>query len=116
MTYANEQTLLGNHRIDEDLLRKAQHRCIDEDITFKQLAERALLDYLPQELRPVTEFAYLTGHKTESVCRRYAIVSQSDLAEGVAELAALHQASSETVNSSRVVAFAEKVLDEVRTK
>jgi integrase len=34
----------------------------------------------------------LTGHKTESVYRRYAIVAKSDLAEGVQKLAALHQA------------------------
>jgi len=33
-------------RIDEDLLRRTQHRCIDEDLTFQQLVERALLDYL----------------------------------------------------------------------
>jgi integrase len=33
----------------------------------------------------------LTGHKTEAVYRRYAITSASDLAEGVAKLAALHQ-------------------------
>jgi integrase len=32
----------------------------------------------------------LTGHKTESVYRRYAIVSESDLAEGVAKLARLY--------------------------
>ena len=32
----------------------------------------------------------LTGHKTESVYRRYAIVSEADLAEGVKKLAALH--------------------------
>jgi hypothetical protein len=32
----------------------------------------------------------LTGHKTESVYRRYAIVSEADLFEGVAKLARLH--------------------------
>jgi integrase len=35
----------------------------------------------------------LVGHKTESIYRRYAIVSSRDLAEGVAKLAALHAAS-----------------------
>jgi integrase len=33
----------------------------------------------------------LMGHKTEAVYRRYAIVSESDLAEGVTKLASLHQ-------------------------
>ena len=37
----------------------------------------------------------LVGHKTESIYRRYAIVSQRDLAEGVAKLAALRQSTSE---------------------
>jgi integrase len=37
----------------------------------------------------------LTGHKTEAVYRRYAIVSEGDLAEGVAKLATLHQALAE---------------------
>lgn len=32
----------------------------------------------------------LTGHKTESVYRRYAIVSETDLSEGVRKLASLH--------------------------
>jgi hypothetical protein len=31
----------------------------------------------------------LTSHKTESVYRRYAIVAEADLREGVAKLAAL---------------------------
>jgi len=35
----------------------------------------------------------LTGHKTESIYRRYAIVSETDLSEGVAKLAILHQAN-----------------------
>jgi len=34
----------------------------------------------------------LTGHKTESIYRRYAIVSEADLSEGVAKLAVLHHA------------------------
>jgi integrase len=33
----------------------------------------------------------LTGHKTESIYRRYAIVAEQDLRDGVAKLAALHQ-------------------------
>jgi hypothetical protein len=36
----------------------------------------------------------LTGHKTESVYRRYAIVAESDQREGVAKLAALHAAQA----------------------
>jgi len=34
----------------------------------------------------------LTGHKTESVYRRYAIVNEADLREGVSKLAKLHEA------------------------
>ena len=33
----------------------------------------------------------LTGHKTESVYRRYAIASEADLSEGVRKLASVHQ-------------------------
>jgi hypothetical protein len=35
----------------------------------------------------------LTGHKTEAIYRRYAIVAEQDLREGVAKLAALHSAN-----------------------
>jgi hypothetical protein len=34
----------------------------------------------------------LTGHRTESVYRRYAIVNEAGLREGVAKLARLHDA------------------------
>ena len=57
----------------------------------------------------------LTGHKTESVYRRYATVSESDLAEGVAKLAALHQTNTDSASQPKVVAF-EKALDKVWTK
>ena len=42
----------------------------------------------------------LTGNKTETVYRRYAILSESDLAEGVKKLAALH---ASTIAGSRTV-------------
>jgi len=42
----------------------------------------------------------LTGHKTESIYRRYAIVSERDLAEGVAKLAAMRTVTNRH-NSAR---------------
>jgi hypothetical protein len=41
----------------------------------------------------------LTGHQTQSVYRRYAIVAEADLAEGVAKLASLaaHQSRGTVV-------------------
>ena len=47
----------------------------------------------------------LTGHKTESVYRRYAIVSESDLTEGVKKLAALTQRTDEE-SKGQVVSLA----------
>ncbi len=38
----------------------------------------------------------LTGHKTEAVYRRYAIVAESDLREGVEKLAALHSTTDKS--------------------
>lgn len=49
----------------------------------------------------------LTGHKTESVYRRYAIVSEADLAEGVAKLAALYQAKQR--KSRKVVPLSKRI-------
>jgi Arc/MetJ family transcription regulator len=37
-------------RIDEELLKACQHRCIDEGITFTEMVERALRDYLKNPL------------------------------------------------------------------
>jgi len=48
----------------------------------------------------------LTGHKTESVYRRYAIVSEADLSEGVAKLARLHETQDATARI--VVPLAER--------
>src|SRR5271155_3588861 len=42
----------------------------------------------------------LTGHKTEAVYRRYAIVSESDLSEGIAKLAVLHAADKRALPPS----------------
>src|SRR5262249_9348355 len=46
----------------------------------------------------------LTGHKTESIYRRYAIVSESDLAEGVRKLAAIHGQLGSEMESQRASA------------
>lgn len=40
----------------------------------------------------------LTGHKTESVYRRYGIVPEQDLKQGVAKLATLHANGKQTGN------------------
>jgi integrase len=45
----------------------------------------------------------LTGHKTEAVYRRYAIVSKADLADGVRKLAATIAAEDETAAQAHVV-------------
>ena len=44
----------------------------------------------------------LSGHKTESIYRRYAIVSDRDLAEGVKKVAAMQAADGDPVHVARV--------------
>ena len=70
------------------------------------LAHGDLVDRLVHDLRrtavrnleragvPRSVAMKLTGHKTEAVYRRYAIVAKSDLEEGVAKLAKLHGESA----------------------
>ena len=45
----------------------------------------------------------ITGHKTESVYRRYAIVSEADIAEGLAKVAQLH--ATEPSAKSKIAPF-----------
>jgi integrase len=45
----------------------------------------------------------LTGHKTESVYRRYAIVSEADLNEGLKKLATLHDRDTNAIAQARTV-------------
>lgn len=45
----------------------------------------------------------LTGHKTESVYRRYAIVCEADLSEGLKKLAVLHEADQRTPHYGTVL-------------
>jgi hypothetical protein len=62
----------------------------------------------------------LTGHKTESIYRRYAIVSEGDLSEGVKKLAALHQTQVDTPTARTLIAFPKndfgQSLDKVNTR
>lgn len=86
------------------------HRDGEEFLSFRKSWRRACamagVDRIPHDFRrtavrnleragvPRSVAMKLTGHRTESVYRRYAIVSEADLAEGVAKLSRLHQTLS----------------------
>ena len=80
---------------------------------FAEACARAGVDRIPHDFRrtavrnleragvPRSVAMKLVGHKTEAIYRRYAIVSQRDLAEGVAKLATMRLApSSERVSAA----------------
>ena len=58
----------------------------------------------------------LTGHKTDSVYNRYAIVSETDLSEGVGKLAALHSSDSQRPDCSGSVVVLSGREGDYRTK
>jgi hypothetical protein len=58
----------------------------------------------------------LTGHKTESVYRRYAIVSEGDLSKGVTKLACLHESQQPESVSTGVVTSIENRKGKARAK
>lgn len=140
-SYPRLKALLEGQKVKTDLLQQAAgiivpwvfHRngrpIKDYRATWKKACtEAGIPGRIPHDFRrtavrnleragvPRSVAMKLTGHKTESVYRRYAIVSEADLSEGVAKLASLHQADAEGAAFKKVVAFPEKGLDKVRTK
>jgi integrase len=51
---------------------------------FEETEFRSLLSYLPEELRPVAEFAYLTGWRKQEILKL--LWRQVDFAAGVVRL------------------------------
>ena len=54
----------------------------------------------------------LTGHKTEAVYRRYAIVCEADLTDGLKKLAVLEQSLWGTVELSHSLATISRILSQ----
>ncbi len=55
----------------------------------------------------------MVGHKTEAIYRRYAIVSEADIAEGGARLAALHERTNGATPT--VIPLAKRAARQVRS-
>lgn len=83
--------------------------------SWKRACALAGVDRIPHDFRrtavrnleragvPRSVAMKLTGHKTESVYRRYAIVSEADLADGVSKLSKLHE-QDELATAARATA------------
>ena len=87
----------------------------------RRLADRDLLPpdlEVPERVLPRSVAMQLIGHKTEAVYRRYAIVSEADIAEAVQRLDRLHaeQHARPTESSSTVVALADAARVKVQPK
>jgi len=87
----------------------------------RRLADRDLLPpdlEVPERVLPRSVAMQLIGHKTEAVYRRYAIVSEADIAEAVQRLDRLHaeQHARPTESSSTVVALADVATAKVQPK
>ena len=93
---------IRGYRSQWETAREAASRAAPDDATGLprvDLGDRLVHDLRRTAVRnleragvPRSVAMKLTGHKTEAVYRRYAIVAKSDLEEGVAKLAKLHGA------------------------
>jgi integrase len=99
------------HQEGEPIGKKALRLAWKRAIKAARLADRIPHDFRRTAVRnleragvPRSVAMKLTGHRTESVFRRYAIVAENDLAEGVAKLANLRER-----DGRRVVALAAAV-------
>ena len=62
-----------------------------EEVPTLSVSDRTAVRNLERAGVPRSVAVRLTGHRTESIYRRYAIVAHQDLAEGVEKLAKLHK-------------------------
>jgi integrase len=76
-----------------DLYKRWREACKEAKVSGRLIHDlrRTAVRNLERAGVPRSVAMKLTGHKTESVYRRYAIVAKADLTEGVSKLARLHE-------------------------
>jgi integrase len=81
-----------NGRPIRDMYKKWRLACRAAKVSGRRIHDlrRTAIRALERASVPRSVATKLTGHKTESVYRHYAIVSKADLTEGVSKLARLH--------------------------